>query len=100
MRIINRLNQRLNWSLKIMCDGCGSVLEIEKEDIYGTKCYYYNGESSNCYTTVCPNCGREKDISRSLLPSDIIYECDYHGFNNKEKVLARYRRQNIKQRLF
>ena len=100
MRILSKLNHKLNWSLRIMCDGCGSLLEVEKEDIYRTKCYYYNGETSDCYTTVCPNCGREKDISSSLLPSDIIYECQYIGCNNREKVLNRYRSQNQKRRWF
>ena len=74
-----------------MCDGCGRIFKIEKEDIYRTTCYYYTGDTDTCYTTICPNCEREKDISISLLPLDIINECKY---NNREEVLSRYRRKH------
>ena len=100
MKLLCISNNKNNWSTRIICSGCGSLLEVDANDIYGTKCYFYNGESANCYSTVCPHCGRENDINSSNLPLDVIYKCDYTSCNSREKVLARYRNKSKRFRLF
>jgi len=49
------------WSLKKKCS-CGSLLKVEKSDLFHTHSHHYDG-SHEVYTTFkCPVCGELNDI--------------------------------------
>lgn len=66
------------WSIKQKCTGkgnggggCGSELEVEKQDIYITSHTDLSGETDYYFTFTCPVCGAETDIPYNELPSAV-----------------------------
>ena len=87
------------WKLEVTCTGrgnggggCGSVLEINEEDIYNTYHYDYAGDKDTYYTISCPICGKETDIDSQYIPYGV---CNCVKNNSRPNVLKRYLKSNI-----
>lgn len=72
------LRKGKGWNIKVNCSGngnggggCGSLLEVEKEDIYVTSSTDMIGDTDYYFTFKCPVCGVETDISCSQVPSSV-----------------------------
>ena len=66
------------WSIQKRCTGegnggggCGSLLEIEREDIYETSNTDMTGFTDHYMTFRCEVCGVESDISYYDVPSNV-----------------------------
>jgi len=61
------------WSAAFECTGlgnegkgCGAVLLVAESDLYRTSSHHYDGSSESYITFMCPQCGVETDIVRSV----------------------------------
>ena len=67
------------WSLKTKCTGfgngnggCGSVLLVEKDDIFITvSSNYADDDNDYYYTFCCPVCNQQTDIKEDDLPASV-----------------------------
>ena len=66
------------WHINVRCTGggnggagCGSLLEVEKDDNYITSHTDYLGDTDYFYTVRCPVCGAQTDIASANLPQSI-----------------------------
>lgn len=83
MKVVKKSDKPF-WSIEVQCTGagnqynngkkgkapCGSLLEVNADDIYITKHYSY-GEVDRFYTIKCPECGCETDIPSKNIPAEI-----------------------------
>ena len=84
MKVVKKSDKPF-WSMEVQCTGlgnqcsngrkgkapCGSILEINANDIYITKSFSYDRSVDICFTIKCPECGCETDIPAKDLPTDI-----------------------------
>ncbi len=66
------------WSIEIVCTGngnggggCQATLEIEKEDLYLTHRYPYDGSEEKYITFRCISCDQETDVDTTKIPQSI-----------------------------
>lgn len=69
MKIIKKGPTSSAWQQRVTCNGfgngntgCKAVLEIQKEDVYKTHRYFYDGSNESYNTIMCPICGSETDL--------------------------------------
>ena len=60
------------WAGKILCTGhgngntgCGALLEVSEEDLYGTHSSFMGRAETYYITILCPCCGAETDLANS-----------------------------------
>ncbi len=87
MKIISKVNNNGEYPKQYICTGkgndgfgCGSTLEITKEDLYKTSHTDYTGDTAYFTTFMCINCGVETDIDARI-----------HDLPNKQTWLNRKR---------
>lgn len=75
MKVLEKGN---GWNMQVECTGkghgscgCGAKLLIEKDDVYLTNCYDFDGKMYTFYTIQCIQCGEETNIDENLIPVGI-----------------------------
>jgi hypothetical protein len=81
MRVIQERKPFETWTIKIECDGlnwrqndkvsCGSILELNKDDILKREWFKYPDDSGINYGFICPICGCFTQIDDDMLPEGI-----------------------------
>lgn len=74
MKIIKAGRPQKGWSKELTCTGagngnggCGAVLLVEQDDVFGTSSHHYDGSSEYYNTFKCVSCGVWTDI-KDYLP--------------------------------
>lgn len=73
MKIIKAGRPQKGWSKEFTCTGagngnggCGAVLLVEQDDVFGTASHHYDGSSEYYNTFKCAACGVCPDIKDHL----------------------------------
>lgn len=73
MKIIKAGRPQKGWSKEFTCTGagngmggCGAVLLVEQDDVFGTESHHYDGSSEYYKTFKCASCGVWTDIKDHL----------------------------------
>lgn len=69
MKVIRKGPTSSAWQQTVTCNGfgngntgCKATLEVQKEDVYKTHSYFYDGSNESYFTIMCPICGSETDL--------------------------------------
>ena len=105
MRIIKEGNGE-NWTLAIICEHikdkngfeydqgkerCGSILEIEKSDVYVREFHKYPDYNGKDYVCFCPKCGSCLEINQDKIPEWVKNQAkDYKEYKYRIKHAKEY----------
>ena len=98
MKIIKK-NDKPLWTMQVQCTGagndsdngrnkclpCGSILEIDANDIYVTKHRYIDNSVDYYFSIKCPCCNCVTDIPEGKLPKSVIYYVQSKEKSNNQK---------------
>lgn len=75
MKVLEQGRAQKGWAKECVCTGhgngnggCGAKLLVERDDVYLTHSYHYDGSHEVYYTFQCAGCGVETDIKMSDVP--------------------------------
>jgi hypothetical protein len=104
MKVLEEIKPFENWTLKVECNGlkwnqnnkvpCGSLLEIDKDDVIKREWSKYPDYSGINYGFICPICGCFTELNEKDLPEGMEdYAKNYldvtNSIPNRSSVLIR-----------